>query len=164
MADSPSRDVLRVKLAESILPPPASLTQRDVRLPQIPGKPLAIIGVRRGGKTSFLHQQRARRMAEGRPAESQLLIGLEDERLVGMKATDLGWMIAEHERQFPALGEGRELSVYLDEVQLVPGWESLVHREAASPSRSSTTPFVPRGYGLGRTRCLPTSITFRTRF
>lgn len=130
MADSPSRDVLRVKLAESILPPPASLTQRDVRLPQIPGKPLAIIGVRRGGKTSFLHQQRARRMAEGRPAESQLLIGLEDERLVGMKATDLGWMIAEHERQFPALGEGRELSVYLDEVQLVPGWESLVHRLA----------------------------------
>ncbi len=43
---------------------------------------------------------------------------------------DLGWMIAEHERQFPALHRDHLLTVYLDEVQLVAGWESLVHRLA----------------------------------
>jgi predicted AAA+ superfamily ATPase len=128
--DPISRDVLRVKLAESITQPPRALTRRDIRLPRIAGKPLAIIGVRRGGKTSFLQQQRAARIAEGRPPESQLLLGLEDERLVGMTATDLGWMIAEHEREFPTLRQNRLLTVYLDEVQLVDGWESLVHRLA----------------------------------
>lgn len=128
MADSISRDILRVKLAESIAPAPGALIRRDIRLPDIPGKPLAIIGVRRGGKTSFLQQQRADRIAAGRPPESQLLLGLEDERLVGMTATDLGWMIAEHEREFPGLRQNRLLTVYLDEVQLVDGWESLIHR------------------------------------
>lgn len=130
MPDPLSRDVLRVKLAESILQPPAALTRREIRLPGIPGKTLAIIGVRRGGKTSFLQQQRADRISEGRPPESQLLIGLEDERLVGVTATDLGWMIAEHERQFPSIRRNRLLTVYLDEVQLVAGWETLVHRLA----------------------------------
>jgi predicted AAA+ superfamily ATPase len=56
------------------------------------------------------------------------LLGLEDERLVGMTATDLGWMIAQHERDFPTLRRDRLLTVYLDKVQLVDGWESLVHR------------------------------------
>jgi uncharacterized protein len=124
------RDVLRLKLAESIGQPPGALTPRDVRWPGIPGKPLAVIGVRRGGKTSLLQQRRRVRIAEGRPPESQLLLGLEDERLVGITAVDLGWMIAEHEREFPALRPNRLLTVYLDEVQLVDGWESLVHRLA----------------------------------
>lgn len=130
MVEPISRDVLRLKLAESIAQPPGALTRRDIRWPSIPGKPLAVIGVRRGGKTSLLQQQRAIRIAEGRPVESQLLLGLEDERLVGMTAMDLGWMIAEHEREFPELRPNRLLTVYLDEVQLVDGWESLLHRLA----------------------------------
>lgn len=130
MTDPIARDVLRLKLAESIAQPPGDLTRRDIRWPDIPGKPLAVIGVRRGGKTSLLQQRRATRIAEGRPGESQLLIGLEDERLVGITAMDLGWMIAEHGRQFPDLRPNGLLTVYLDEVQLVDGWESLVHRLA----------------------------------
>jgi uncharacterized protein len=130
VTDPLARDVLRLKLAESIAQPPGDLTPRDIRWPAIPGKALAVIGVRRGGKTSLLQQRRATRIAEGRPAESQLLLGLEDERLVGITAVDLGWMIAEHERQFPDLRPNGLLTVYLDEVQLVDGWESLVHRLA----------------------------------
>ena len=130
MADSLPREILRLKLAESIAQPPRDLTPRDIRWPSIPGKPLAVIGVRRGGKTSLLQQRRAARIAEGRPPESQLLLGLEDERLVGMTAADLGWMIAEHERQFPGLRSKGLVTLYLDEVQVVAGWESLVHRLA----------------------------------
>lgn len=108
--------------------PRLDLTRRDIRLPGIPGKPLAVIGVRRGGEISFLHQQRADRIAGGRPRESQLMLGLEDERLVGMSALDLGWVLEEHVRQFPAIRPGGLLSLYLDEIQTVHGWESLVHR------------------------------------
>lgn len=130
MASPIPRDILRLKLAEAIAQPRRDLTPRDIRWPSIPGKPLAVIGVRRGGKTSWLQQRRATRIAEGRPPESQLLLGLEDERLVGMTAADLSWLIDEHERQFPGLRSNGRLAIYLDEVQLVTGWESLVHRLA----------------------------------
>jgi uncharacterized protein len=123
-----SSDLLRLKLAEALGAPTPILTRRDVRVPGIPGKPLAVIGVRRGGKTSFLHQQRAQRIGHGRPMESQLMLGLEDERLVGMTAMDLGWLLDEHARQFPSVRAGGMLSLYLDEIQVVEGWESLIHR------------------------------------
>lgn len=47
--------------------PVRPLTRRDVRLPAIGGKALAVIGVRRSGKTSFLAQCRADRIAGESP-------------------------------------------------------------------------------------------------
>jgi uncharacterized protein len=123
-----SPDLLRLKLAEAHAAPLEPLTLRDVRVPGIAGKAKAVIGVRRGGKTSFLRQRMSVRIAEGRPRESQLLLSLEDERLVGMTAADLGWLLDEHERQAPGLRRSGELCVYLDEVQVVRGWETLVRR------------------------------------
>lgn len=123
-----STDLLRLKLDESLATPLPQLTQRDVHVPKIGGKALAIIGVRRGGKTSFLQRRIAERVADGVARESQLLVSLEDERLVGMTAMDLGWLLEEHSRRFPGLRQSGTLSVYLDEVQLVPGWEMLVRR------------------------------------
>ena len=57
-----------------------------MRLPAIPGKAFAIVGVPRSGNTSFLAQCRAARVQAGAPPESQLLLLLEDERLAGMTA------------------------------------------------------------------------------
>ena len=123
-----SREVLRAKLDESLSPRPQRLTRRDVRLPAIPGKAFAIIGVRRSGKTSFLAQCRSARLHRGNPPESQLLLLLEDERLGGLTVADLGWLIEEHARRFPGLHAGDGVTLYLDEVQSVPGWEGLVRR------------------------------------
>lgn len=132
-----SRDLLRLKLAESLAVTSGPLTRRDVRLPGIRGKAIAVVGVRRSGKSSFLAQCRTERLAAGSPPEAQLLLSLEDERLAGMTVGDLGWLLEEHARQLPELharagkarGRGRPpLTLYLDEVQLVPGWEGLVRR------------------------------------
>ena len=123
-----SREILRAKLDESLASPPRHLTRRDVRLPAIPGKAFAVIGVRRSGKTSFLAQQRAARLAVGALPESQLLLLLEDERLAGLTVADLGWLLDEHVRRFPHLEGADGVTVYLDEVQVVPGWEGLVRR------------------------------------
>lgn len=123
-----SHDLLRLKLAESLARQPSALTRRDARLPRISGKAFAIIGVRRGGKTSFLTQCRADRLKAGRPNVSQLLVSLEDERLVGMSVADLNWLLEEHARQFPELRNAGGTTLFLDEVQLVPGWEGLVRR------------------------------------
>jgi hypothetical protein len=123
-----SLDLLRLKLAESLAPPTRVLTRRDVRLPAISGKAFAVIGVRRCGKTTFLAQCRADRLARGSPSEAQLFLGLEDERLAGLTSADLDWMLEEHARQFPGLAAAGHMTVYLDEAQLVPGWEGLVRR------------------------------------
>ena len=99
-----------------------------MRLPAIPGKAFAVIGVRRSGKTSFLAQCRSARLQAGASPESQLLLLLEDERLAGLTVADLGWLLEEHARRFPDLkGEGG-VTLYLDEVQNVPDWERLVRR------------------------------------
>ena len=123
-----SREILRAKLDESLAPPPRRLTHRDIRLPAIPGKAFAVIGVRRSGKTSFLAQCRSARLRAGAPPESQLMLLLEDERLTGLTVADLGWLIEEHARRFPHLRGKHVVTVYLDEVQHVPGWERLVRR------------------------------------
>jgi predicted AAA+ superfamily ATPase len=123
-----SHDLLRLKLAESLAVQSPALTRRDVRLPGIPGKAFAVIGVRRGGKTSFLAQCRAERLAAGREREAQLLLSLEDERLAGLTVADLGWVLEEHARQFPRLRAAGGVTLYLDEVQTVAGWEGLVRR------------------------------------
>ena len=123
-----SREILRTKLDESLAARPRRLTRRDVRLPAIRGKAFAVIGVRRSGKTSFLAQCRSARLRGGAPSESQLLLLLEDERLAGLTAADLGWLIEEHARRFPRLHAEGRVTLYLDEVQYVPGWERLVRR------------------------------------
>lgn len=123
-----SHDLLRLKLAESLAADAPALTRRDVALPGIPGKAFAVIGVRRGGKTSFLAQCRADRLAAGRSRQAQLLLSLEDERLAGLTVADLGWLLDEHRRQFPLLRKAGGMTLYLDEVQTVPGWEGLVRR------------------------------------
>lgn len=88
-----SHDLLRLKLAESLAVESPALTRRDVRLPGLRGKAFAVIGVRRGGKTSFLLQCRSDRLAAGRPPAAQLLLSLEDERLSGMSVGDLNWLL-----------------------------------------------------------------------
>ena len=123
-----SRELLRSKLDESLALPPRRLTRRDVRLPAIPGKAFAVIGVRRSGKTSYLAEHRSEHLHSGVPAESQLLLLLEDERLTGITVADLGWMLEEHARRVPQSYAREHVTLYLDEVQYVPGWEGLVRR------------------------------------
>ena len=55
-------------------------------------------------------------------------INLEDERLEGLKASDLHVLVEEYYRRFPDL-RGREVVTWcLDEIQTVPGWERFVRR------------------------------------
>lgn len=127
-----SRDLLRDKLSEAMSAAIPPRIARDVRVPRIPGKALAVVGVRRGGKTSLLLRRMADRIAAGCARESQLLLELEDERLAGLTAADLGWMVEEHGRRYPHVRPGGTLALYLDEVQVVTGWETLVHRLLAA--------------------------------
>lgn len=117
------------KVAESLLPPTQdALMRRVYGTPAPSGKATAVIGIRRSGKTTYLHQMRKQRLAEGVPARRLPYFNLEDERLFGMKADHLSFLVEEYGRQTADLSETEPTHWYFDEIQVVPGWERFVRR------------------------------------
>lgn len=124
--------ILREKLIAAADMPPPALTRRDAALPGLPGKAMAVIGMRRAGKTSFLHQCRADLLAAGRSPNRLIYFNFEDERLAGLDVADLHLIPDLHLRLFPE--PAREpVTLFLDEIQLVPGWERFVRRLLDTP-------------------------------
>lgn len=54
--DSQFRQIILQRIVDALAARPPALTRRDVRLPAVPGKAVAVIGMRRAGKTTFLWQ------------------------------------------------------------------------------------------------------------
>ena len=124
----PLHPVLSDKLRVALSPlPPADRTRRDVRLPAVPGKVHSVIGMRRTGKTTFLLQLLDERRA-ALPPERSIYVGFDDERLAGIEADQLGFLLEEYYRLHPSLRSRETVHWFLDEIQLVPGWERFVRR------------------------------------
>lgn len=122
-------DRLREFVADSIAAPPLDSTRRRVHGPVLlPGKATAVIGMRRAGKTTFLHQQRRERVDAGVSLAHLPYWNFEDERTRGLTAEQLSMLLHEHQRQHPATGARQTTTLCLDEIQLVPGWERFVRR------------------------------------
>jgi predicted AAA+ superfamily ATPase len=122
------REILRERLRAALNEPFPVLTRRDARFPGVSGKALAVIGVRRAGKTSLLWHCLAERLKAGAPREGLLLFGLEDDRLAGMTTEDLSWLLEEYFRQVPHLRGTTGVTLAFDEIQEVPGWERFLRR------------------------------------
>jgi predicted AAA+ superfamily ATPase len=126
--ESQFRAVVRQKIVDSLAAPLPTLTPRDVRIPRIPNKAVAVVGMRRSGKTSFLWQELGRRFEASGTREGLLYFSFEDERLADMTAGDLGLVIEEFYRLAPEWRDQRRATFFLDEIQTVPGWEVFARR------------------------------------
>ena len=122
------RDLLQQLIADSLAAPPPSFTRRDAYLPAIPGKAIAVVGMRRSGKTTFLWQCLSDRLQAGAPRAALLYLNFEDERLAGMQATDLQWVVEDYYRLAPDLRDRQRVTFFFDEIQVVQGWESFARR------------------------------------
>lgn len=116
------------KLNDSLVAEIPRLTRREIRLPAVPGKALAVIGMRRSGKTSFLSQCMADLLAAGSPRESLVLLNFEDDRLAGMDASDLSYLLESYYQLHPEFRDHTRITLLLDEIQLVSGWETFARR------------------------------------
>ena len=123
------RTRLAEKLAEGLSAPLPEATPRRVHgAVHLKGKATAVVGMRRAGKTTFLHQIRRERTAHGVPRHRLPYVNFEDEQLAGLGAEHLGFLLEEYYRRFPET-RGRETVTWcLDEIQTVPGWERFVRR------------------------------------
>jgi predicted AAA+ superfamily ATPase len=117
------------KLADSLTAALPQATPRRIHgTVSLPGKATAVVGMRRAGKTTFLHQLRQERLARGIPLERLPYINFEDEQLVGLAADQLHVLLEEYYRRYPALRQRETVTWCLDEIQVVPGWERFVRR------------------------------------
>jgi predicted AAA+ superfamily ATPase len=122
------RDVIREKITDSVNAELPQLTRRDARLPEVPNKVHAIIGMRRAGKTCFLHQCERERMQAGAPRDSLVYFNFDDERLAGLDLAQMHWVLEEYYLMYPQYRDKREVTFLFDEVQTVKGWEIFVRR------------------------------------
>jgi predicted AAA+ superfamily ATPase len=122
------RNLIRQKIVDSLAAPIPAFTRRDIRLPGVPGKAVAVIGMRRAGKTTFLWQILSDRLAAGTAREGLVYFNFEDERLAGMTPAQLSLLIEEYYRLYPEWRDRRRATLFLDEIQSVDGWEPFARR------------------------------------
>ncbi len=122
------RDVIRQKIADALAFAPPASTRREAHVPAIPRKAHAVVGMRRSGKTYFLLQCLADRLAAGTPREALVYFSFENERLAGMAVTQLGWVLEEYFSHCPQFRDRRQVTFFFDEIQTVPGWETFIRR------------------------------------
>ncbi len=97
-------------------------------MPGIPNKAIAVIGMRRTGKTTFFWQVLSDRVAVGTPREGILYFNFDDERLAELAAADLSVLLEEYYRLHPEWRDRRRALFLLDEIQVVEGWERFTRR------------------------------------
>lgn len=125
----PLRETLTEKLAESLTAPLPQATPRQLHgAVRVAGKVTAVVGMRRVGKTTFMHQLRQERLDRGVARERLPYINFEDERLAGLEASQLGFLLDEYGRRVSDAREAGTITWCLDEIQVVPGWERFVRR------------------------------------
>jgi predicted AAA+ superfamily ATPase len=62
------------------------------------------------------------------PRDALLYFSFEDERLAEMGASELHWVIEEYYSLHPEHRDARAVTLFLDEIQVVPGWEVFARR------------------------------------
>ncbi len=123
------RDALAEALAASLEGPLPEGTPRRVPGPlRMRGKVTAVLGVRRSGKTTFLHQMRREYLARPAPRWVVPYVNFEDERLAGLQGAQLGFLLEEYGRRVPEADRPVPVFWCFDEIQVVPGWERFVRR------------------------------------
>ena len=122
------REAVRQKLGDALELPFPKLTPREASTAPLEGKSRAILGMRRAGKTTFLYQCLAARLAEGVPRNRLVYFNFEDERLGAMEAVDLGMILEEYYRSHPESRRTDRVTWCFDEIQVIPGWEKFIRR------------------------------------
>ena len=121
------RETIRLRLLDTLELGLPDLIPRSAQVPKVPNKAQAVIGMRRAGKTFFLYQQMQQLMDKGIERDRLVFFSFEDERLADVALADLHWIEDEYFARFPE-NRSRKVYFFLDEVQLVEGWERYVRR------------------------------------
>lgn len=95
-----------------------------------------LIGIRRAGKSYTLYQDILNQLADGKSRiEDVLYVNFEDERIASITSAELGDILIAYEEMYD---QQRPL-IYLDEIQIITGWEKFARRLSESKYRVMIT-------------------------
>lgn len=121
------KDIIKSLIAIKQSEIPFNVIERDIELPINRKKIITIPGVRRCGKSTLMEIAINKLIEEGIPKERILWLGFDDERLISMKADEFDEVIAAYMEMFPNTPI-KDVHIFLDEIQLIKGWEYFVLR------------------------------------
>ena len=101
------------------------LIEREIKIDLEPNKIIAIAGSRRSGKTYVMFQCMNDLLQRGVKKDNILYVNFENERLVGITASDLDGLLIAHKELFNPDGM---IYVFLDEIQVVENWDKWVRK------------------------------------
>ena len=101
---------------------------RRLRIETAPGKATVCIGVRRGGKSTYLYQVIARLLEQGVARQNILYLNFFDDRLHHLRFGDLGVITDAYYSLYPEKKDVETVHCFFDEIQAAPGWEPFVDR------------------------------------
>ncbi len=103
------------------------LTERDCDLELVQGKALALIGMRRVGKTYLCYQQIKELLANGVDRNRILYLNFEDDRLFGFELSNCQTILDVFYHGQPEK-KSEHCYFFFDEIQNVPNWERFIRR------------------------------------
>lgn len=119
--------VLSAMLTTAVEPSAFVATRRDATLSRVPRKVHSVIGMRRAGKSTYLHQLQSE-WREKVPPHRAVYLSFDDDRLMTLPLDQLGTLLEEYYRRFPEARRSEKVYWLLDEIQLVEGWDRFVRR------------------------------------
>ena len=126
-----SDDVLSLLIADFHARPLPDVVPRSIRIPTVPNKATALIGMRRSGKTYAMYDVMTRLARSGVPREHVLYLNMEDDRLGTPTVGTLDLALELFFRRTPSAREA-QCHLFFDEIQVVPEWERFVRRVLGS--------------------------------
>jgi len=102
------------------------IVPRDYEIPLESKKIVSLVGVRRSGKSSLLFDT-INRLRQKISRENIIYINFEDDRLYPLKLKDLDLLLEAYFELYPHKID-EKIYLFLDEVQVVDGWERYVRR------------------------------------
>ena len=107
---------------------PFTGTRRASRLESVTGKANICIGVRRCGKSTFMHQIIAGLEQAGVARENIAHVNFVDDRLHLLHATGIGAVTEAYYSLYPEKKQTQTVYFFFDEIQAIPEWEVFVER------------------------------------
>jgi predicted AAA+ superfamily ATPase len=103
-------------------------TPRRVRIETVSGKTAICIGVRRGGKSTYLFQIMERLLKSGVSRENILYLNFFDDRLHNLRQDNLGLISEAYYSLYPEKKNAEMVYCFFDEIQALEGWEPFIDR------------------------------------
>lgn len=121
-------DILKEILLDFQEMPLVTGVPRRLALTPVAGKASVCIGVRRGGKSTYMFQRMERLLASGVPRQNILYLNFFDDRLHGLRSETMGLIAEAYYSLFPEKKNSETIYCFFDEIQAIPGWEPFVER------------------------------------